>query len=116
EGAAQNVVISHAPIPKWRVILPLAAPFVIADRDSDDAAGLDIWRNVPRALARRLGGLPLDQACVGASRLWYLPSHPSGREDWRIDLFGGDLVDVDQLLADWHVDEEAAPATRHARS
>lgn len=116
EGAAQNVVISHAPIPKWRVILPLFAPFVIADRDSDDASGLDIWRNVPRALARRLGGLPLDQACTGASRLWYLPSHPASREDWRIDLFGGDLVDVDQLLADWHVDEEAAPAARQVRA
>jgi len=116
EGAAQNVVITHAPIPKWRVILPLSTPFVIADRDSDDASGLDIWRNVPRALARRLGGLPLDQACTGASRLWYLPSHPEGRTDYRIDLFGGDLVDVDQLLADWHVDEEAAPAARQVRA
>lgn len=97
EGDDQDVVITHAPIQKWRVIFPLAAPFVIADHATDDEAGHEVWRRVPRALARRLGGLPFDAACVDVNRLWYLPAHPEGAE-FRADLFGGDLLDVAEVL------------------
>nr|WP_313427072.1 DUF927 domain-containing protein [Brevundimonas diminuta] len=98
EGDDQDVVITHAPIQKWRVIFPLSAPFVIADHATDDEAGHEVWRRVPRALARRLGGLPFDAACTDVNRLWYLPAHPEGAE-FRADLFGGDLLDVAEVLA-----------------
>nr|WP_312991071.1 DUF5906 domain-containing protein [Brevundimonas diminuta] len=98
-GEGQDVVITHAPVQKWRVIFPLSAPFVIADHATDDEGGHEVWRRVPRALARRLGGLPFDHACVDVNRLWYLPAHPVGAE-FRVDLFGGDLLDVDAILTE----------------
>ncbi len=98
-GEDQDVVITHAPIQKWRVIFPLAAPFVIADHATADEEGHEVWRRVPRALAKRLGGLPFDHACVDANRLWYLPAHREGA-DHRIDLFGGDLLDVGSILTE----------------
>jgi hypothetical protein len=98
-GEDQDVVITHAPIPKWRVIFPLAAPFVVADHATDEEDGHEVWRRVPRALAKHLGGLPFDAACVDVNRLWYLPAHPVGAE-FRVDLFGGDLLDVSAVLAE----------------
>lgn len=98
DGDDQDVVITHAPIQKWRVIFPLAAPFVVADHAADEEAGHEVWRRVPRVLAKRLGGLPYDHACVDVNRLWYLPAHPEGAE-FRVDLFGGDLLDVSEVLA-----------------
>jgi len=97
DGDDQDVVITHAPIQKWRVIFPLSAPFVIADHAADDEEGHEAWRRVPRALAKRLGDLPYDHACVDVNRLWYLPAHPEGAQ-FRVDLFGGDLLDVTTLL------------------
>lgn len=99
EGDDQDVVITHAPIQKWRVIFPLATPFVVADHATEEEDGHEAWRRVPRALAKRLGGLPYDHACVDTNRLWYLPAHREGA-DFRIDLFGGDLLEADAILAE----------------
>ena len=100
EGNDREVVITHAPLPKWRLILPLDRPFIPADHDSADEEGFRVWRGVAPALARRLGALPFDHACVDPARLWYLPNHPAERPDFRIDLFGGDLLNLDDILAE----------------
>lgn len=110
QGDDREVVITHAPIQKWRVIFFLDKPFVIADHARPDMRGVDIWARVPRALAQRLGGLHLDGACIDVSRAWYRPSHPAGRDDYRIDLFGGDLVSLDELLAEGTALLDAPPA------
>lgn len=116
DGESQDVLITHAPIQKWRVIFPLSAPFVVADHANHQEDGHEVWRRVPRALAKRLGGLPYDHACVDVNRLWYLPAHPEGA-DFRIDLFGGDLLDVEAILTeatDDLVDDDAVSAPKSA--
>ena len=99
-----KVNIDHAPIPKWRVIVPLAAPFVIAENGATQDEGVEAWRAVPRALARLLGGLPIDDTGCDANRLFYLPSHAAGAE-WRIAVFGGDLLDWRAVVEADHVGE-----------
>lgn len=99
EGDDRMVEINHAPIQKWRVIFALDRAFIAADHKTDDLEGYEVWRGIPRAMAKRLG-LRHDPACVDMNRLWYLPSHPEERPDFRIDLFGGKLVSLDDLLAE----------------
>lgn len=100
EGDEREVVITHAPMQKWRAIFVLDRPFVIAENKIGDVRGADVWERVLRAMAMRLGGANLDPACLDVSRAWYLPSHPAEQPDYRIDLFGGELVSLDELLAE----------------
>lgn len=118
EDGSREVVITHTPLPKWRLILPLDRPFIPAEHDTADEEGFRVWRGVAPALARRLGGLPFDHACVDPARLWYLPNHPADRPDFRIDLFGGDLLNLDDILAEAAELAEAdadEPATARTR-
>ena len=106
----REIVVHHAPMPKWRVIVPLAEPFVIADNGRTDAEGREAWRRVPEGLAALLGGLPIDKTGGDANRLFYLPAHAAGAS-WRIDLFGGNLLDWRKLL-DASQTAPAAPLKR----
>ena len=85
------MVISHKPIPKHRVIVPLAEPFVIAKEGRTAKEAQDKWAKVPQALADRLG-VGIDKVCLDVSRLFYLPRHPKGGKH-ETSVFGGQLLD-----------------------
>lgn len=93
----REVIFQHPPIPKWRVIVPLASPFLIADHGATDREGLEAWRRVPQALADLLG-LPIDKTGCDPNRLFYLPTHAPGRP-FEAYVFGGDFFDADAALA-----------------
>lgn len=92
------VQVDHVPIPKHRIIIPLLKPFVIADEGSTQKDAQDKWAKVPRAVADVLG-LPLDEACLDAGRLFYLPRHAKG-SPFEISLAGGPLFDWHSLDLD----------------
>jgi len=71
EGSARNLVVEHAPCPKFRIILKLAEPWVAENFESQLSANTR-WRERIAALAHALG-LNNDQSCVDTSRLFYLP-------------------------------------------
>lgn len=95
--AGREVIISHDPMPKMRVIVPLLKPFVIAENGKTDAAARETWRLIPEGLAAMLGDLPIDKTGSDPNRLFYLPAHAPGAP-WRIDLFGGRMLDWRPLL------------------
>jgi hypothetical protein len=66
-------------MPKHRVVVPLAEPFVITEVAKTQDEGMKLWNQVPKALARFLGDLPLDKAALDPSRLFYFPRHAKGR-------------------------------------
>lgn len=70
-GNKRNFVIKHAPCPKFRVLIPLAEPWIADNFESQDIANQS-WRERIAALASALG-LSHDQSCVDTSRLFYLP-------------------------------------------
>jgi len=84
--------IDHAPMPKHRVVMPLAEPFVITEVAKTQDEGMRLWTEVPKALARALGDLPLDKAALDPSRLFYFPRHANGRPH-EITIVGGPLLD-----------------------
>jgi hypothetical protein len=96
-------LIEHAPMPKHRVVLPFAEPFVIADVAPTQDEGMRLWTQVPKALARLLGDLPLDKSGVDPSRLFYFPRHAKDKP-WETALFGGPLLDWRTLDLEEKVD------------
>jgi len=69
------VVLAH-PVPRWRVVVPLAAPWVPPGGPGRAAAGM--WsQNYPRLWdGIGLGGL-IDPACADPSRLYYTGRQPA---------------------------------------
>lgn len=89
-----EAVIEHAPMPKHRIILPLAVPYDVANesKGTSQKAALEKWRLIPKALARDLGNLPIDKTGSDPNRLFFLPRHEKG-SPFEISLFGGELLD-----------------------
>ena len=106
EHTKQGIVakISHDPMPKNRVVLPLAEPFVIADEGTSQKDAEVKWRKIPAALARLLGDIPLDKTGSDPNRLFFLPRHAKGAE-FDVALFGGPCLDWKALELDdvWEV-------------
>uniref|UniRef100_A0AB74UGT9 Uncharacterized protein n=1 Tax=Caulobacter phage BL57 TaxID=3348355 RepID=A0AB74UGT9_9VIRU len=104
------VTVKHAPIPKHRIIVPLAAAFDISKVAPTQKEAMDKWAKVPTALARELN-VPLDKSCLDPSRLFYLPRHAKGKP-FEISLFGGDLFDWTTLTLDDPFEAEIAKLTK----
>lgn len=86
------VQLNHIPMPKHRVVLPLAQPFAPTAVAKTHEDGMKMWGDVCRALAKALGDLPLDRSAVDPSRLFYFPRHSKGRP-FEARIIGGDLLD-----------------------
>lgn len=90
------VDIHHIPMPKHRVVLPLAAPFEPTKVAKTHDEGMKMWGQVCYALAKALGDLPLDRSAIDPSRLFYLPRHAPGKPH-ETSIIGGDLLDWKSL-------------------
>lgn len=75
EETDEHVVFLHQPCPKFRVILPLARPWLARNYHTQRGANA-AWKERVEALAAALG-LAHDQSCTDTSRLFYLPRRPA---------------------------------------
>jgi len=66
EGKGYN--LTHAPMPKFRIVFPLAEPFVIAQQTISQVDALDLWKRKLLGLAETLA-LPIDISCTDPLRL-----------------------------------------------
>lgn len=97
ENKGVMVNISHAPMSKNRVVIPLASPFVIADVAPTQQEAISKWAKVAPAMSNLLGlGDALDMTGTDTSRLFYFPRHAKGMP-WEITICGGDLFDWKSL-------------------
>ncbi|HEY1711089.1 MAG TPA: DUF927 domain-containing protein [Rhizomicrobium sp.] len=87
--------ITHAPMPKNRVVIPFAKPFVIEEQAATQLAAMEKWSKVPLALAEKLG-IVLDKTGTDPSRLFYFPRHAHNRP-FEIAIVGGELFDWSTL-------------------
>jgi hypothetical protein len=72
---ADQVLIEHAPCPKFRIAIPLLRPWMAADYPNQATANA-AWKRRIESLAAALR-LHHDQACSDTSRLFYLPRRPA---------------------------------------
>ncbi len=88
--------ITHAPMPKHRVVVPLAEAFDPTAVAPTHDEGMKKWADVCRGLAAALGDLPLDRSALDPSRLFYFPRHAKNRVH-ETTIFGGPLLDWKDL-------------------
>lgn len=82
--------LTHAPIPKFRIIFPLSEPYVIAKQRMSQADAINLWKSRLLGLAQHIG-LPIDKSCLDPSRLFYLPRHDKSRA-YRIVVTSGSAL------------------------
>lgn len=90
------VVIEHQPCPKFRVVVPLTAPW-LAENYPDQAAANADWKRCIEALAHALS-LDYDQSCVDTARLFYLPRRQADRSS-ETAVIEGKACDIFALSA-----------------
>lgn len=91
----KGVWLHHDPMPKFRVVLPLNEPFVIAKQAMTQLDAVKLWKRKLVGLAKWLE-LPIDEACLDPSRLFYLPRHKDGAP-FGVWVTGGEGLDFDSI-------------------
>lgn len=86
-----SYVLTHAAMPKFRVIFPLDKPYIIAQQKLSQQDAINLWKGRLLGLAKILD-VPIDESCLDPSRLFYLPRHKQGR-DFEIIVTSGDALD-----------------------
>ncbi|RWC27628.1 MAG: DUF927 domain-containing protein [Mesorhizobium sp.] len=91
-----KLIIGTLPIPKFRMIFPLAAPFIYAKQDGAHKDVISSWSQKVLGLAQSFG-VDADPAARDPSRLFYLPRHAKGAENFRIMLTCGRLLRFEDI-------------------
>ncbi|MCD1644527.1 DUF927 domain-containing protein [Aurantimonas coralicida] len=90
------VQISHDPIPKFRVLIPLRKSFIFAERSGTDQQAIAEWKDRYVAAAEYLD-FDYDKSCTDPSRLLYLPRHPKGATNYVTAIIAGKPLDFEML-------------------
>jgi hypothetical protein len=95
------VFVDHDPMPKYRIVLPLAETFVLSEvTGGNEHSARELWKRKYVGLAHRLGA-SYDRSCTDISRLFFWPTHAPGGEH-AVELVIGDFLDLNEV-------EEADP-------
>lgn len=86
-----KMFIKHAPMPKFRVILPLDQPFIFNKRKGKQQDAIQEWKELYAGTSKLLGCY-FDRSCVDPSRLFYTARHPKGAQDFHTIVVGGRLL------------------------
>jgi hypothetical protein len=89
---AEEVTFEHQPCSKFRVVIPLARPWLANAYDSQ-VQGNTAWMERIEALAAALG-LHHDQSCTDTSRLFYLPRRPADGPPAETAVLDGEHCDI----------------------
>jgi hypothetical protein len=90
------VFVEHAPMEKYRIVLPLYEQFVIAEQcGGNERAAREKWKRLYVGLASQLGA-SYDRSCVDISRLFFWPTHKPGG-DYRVEIILGEMLDLSKV-------------------
>jgi hypothetical protein len=87
DEAGVQIVYSHAPLWKYRLLFPLAQALPVASLGVTQRAQQDRYARHVRGLAHKLD-LLADEACFDVARVFYMPSHPEG-SNFALDVIRG---------------------------
>jgi hypothetical protein len=91
-----KLIIQTRPIDKFRMIFPLAAPFVYTEQDGAHKDVINLWSQKVLGLGRSFGVDP-DPAARDPSRLFYLPRHSKEHHNYRVMLTAGRLIKFEDI-------------------
>ena len=99
-----KLILRSRPIDKFRIMIPLARPYVYAEQDGAHKDVISKWESKVLGIGRSLG-IEIDRAVRDPSRLFYLPRHGKDSTNHRIMLTCGRLLDIEEI-------ESASVSTR----
>jgi hypothetical protein len=100
-----SIFVEHDPLDKMRIIFPLKVPFVFANNGHTSAQSIQVWKRFYHGVGNAIG-LDFDVSCADPSRLYYLPSHPEGNDNYENLIVDNESEPLSFL--DYH-DYEKAP-------
>lgn len=84
-------VVSHAPLPRFRVVAVWRELVKLADLASTLTGVKELWDAVYRLVGAKLGIQHFDESCTDLSRLFYGHRRPKGAKHWSIRVNGAAL-------------------------
>jgi hypothetical protein len=99
ERTAFEYVVTHKPLPRFRVLVPLARSIVLADLAPTLSSAKQRWRRIYQAVAQKLGICHYDASCEDPSRLFYTYRRPPGTKAW-VRQVDRALFDATDLIVD----------------
>ncbi|TIU48981.1 MAG: hypothetical protein E5W19_15285 [Mesorhizobium sp.] len=91
-----KLVVAVRPIDKFRMLFPLAAPFIYTEQDGAHKDVINLWSQKVLGLGRSFGIEP-DPAARDPSRLFYLPRHSKDHHNYRVMLTCGRLIKFEDI-------------------
>ena len=88
-------VLHHDPIPKFRIVFPLAEPYVFAKQKMSQDDAIQLWKGKLLGLAKILD-IPIDESCLDPSRLFFFPRHRKGAE-FAVYVTNGDAIRFEKI-------------------
>ena len=82
--------VTHAPLPKFRVWVPLSEPFNVLAQGGHPAA-LDAWEEINEGFVAKIGVVVPDRTAYSAEHMQLQPTHPPGGE-YEVHVFRGPLA------------------------
>lgn len=99
-------VVTHAPLPRFRVKVPLKDKITLTDLAPTLAGVKERWIAFYFALGHKLGILHFDESCKDLSRLFFAHRRPKGVQSWSIHVLGVP-IDFYAELADLETGRDA---------
>lgn len=103
-------VVSHAPLPRFRVVAVWREPVKLADLAPTLAGAKETWKTGYYALGAMLGIQHFDESCDDLSRLFFAHRRPKNAAPWSIRV-QGEAVDFVALLAEARAAEPQASSS-----
>lgn len=102
-------LVSHAPLPRLRVVFLLDKPFVFAATTATQAERIAEWKARYTGLCTLLD-LPHDQSCTDPARLMFTPRHAANTEvEHRIHYVWGKCLQVEDINPVYPADARTNP-------
>lgn len=90
-----KLFVHHDPMDKFRIVMPLKVPFVVAEEAESQSDAIAKWKAKYAGAADLLEAF-CDSSCVDPSRLFYAPAHAPGAE-YRVEIVVGEFIDYEDL-------------------
>ncbi|MFD2741317.1 hypothetical protein ACFSUD_17210 [Sulfitobacter aestuarii] len=90
-----KIALEHAPLEKWRVVVPLAEAQKITDLGPFQKVQQAAFASKVRGLAQMLGVIH-DESCEDVSRAFYAPSHRP-KADYYVAVYRGRALTFDEV-------------------
>ena len=92
-----QIVLETTPLHKFRIVLPLWEPVELADLGTTTSEWKEAWADLVTGFVVNELGISFDATSCDVNRLFYLPRHPKGDENWDMVITQGKPLRIEDI-------------------